>query len=274
MGKRLLNVLLVVFVFLPMTLMLIACDGEKIPNEEVLVTDGVSLKEALPKFKELEDNYTYRQKLWQTNGEDWFSYNIVKLYENDIYVQSRYYYGNAGWQIENEAFVIDSENKAYTVYLEIDNNYTIYRKYKYNDTDEEFQYRFHAYNFSDNNIEAARFHLDYSFLNEEWFEYLVMEEQDNSKSKIWKIKDEVLNDSTFRTSLLTCFKRDTESINEDRIDFVFFYLKDNLVTDIVFAYWNQYLQHHYHIEMHFSYDDYSFDQDNLTTGFTPYIPEE
>ena len=102
--------MLVILVMISFTL-LSSCTDDKTPSEEELVSMGLSLQEALPSFKTLEDNYTYRKKLWQTNGEDWFSYHLVKLDDHDIYDQAFYYYGNVGWQYEDEAFIYDT-NKA------------------------------------------------------------------------------------------------------------------------------------------------------------------
>jgi len=244
-----------------------------VPSEQELIASGHSLKQALPDFTELEDNYTYRQKVWQTNGEDSFYYNLVKLDDGDIYSQTRYYYGNSGWQIEDDAFTFDSVNKSYTVYAKQNENYTIYRKFKYSDQDEEFTKYSYSYDLSANNIEASNYYFDYSFFQEDMFEYYEEYDQDNDLITVWRVKSTKLLDTTFKTNILSSFNRSIESVNNDRIDFIYFYVTDNKVSKIIFEYWNETLQHHYRIETQFSYDDYVFDLSNLTSGFVPYIEE-
>ncbi|MDY0276706.1 MAG: hypothetical protein RBQ97_01340 [Acholeplasma sp.] len=263
--------MLVILVMVSFTL-LSSCTDDKTPSEEELVSMGLSLQEALPSFKTLEDNYTYRKKLWQTNGEDWFSYHLVKLDDHDIYDQAFYYYGNVGWQYEDEAFIYDT-NKAYTIYLYDNDQYTIYRKYKYTDTDEEFTKHSYAYNVQGNLEEASILYYDFSFLTESMFEYYVFDDQSNIENKVWRVKEDILFSSSFKESLLVAVHQNIDSIDHDYFDFVYLYVDQNQVTSLVFAYWYQTLQHHYRFEIHFSYDDVSFDEASLTQGFTPYHPE-
>ncbi len=86
-------------------------------------------------------------------------------------------------------------------------------------------------------------------------------------------KGKLLLDSTFKTNLLNAFNRSTETVSEDRIDFVYFNVSVNRVSKITFEYSNAELEYFYRIETTFSYDDYEFDTTSLTSGFTPYVPD-
>ena len=105
------------------------------------------------------------------------------------------------------------------------------------------------------------------------FEYYVFDDQSNIENKVWRIKEDVLFSSSFKESLLVAVHQNIDSIDHDYFDFVYLYVDQNQVTSLVFAYWYQTLQHHYRFEIHFSYDDVSFDEASLTQGFTPYHPE-
>lgn len=257
------------------TFMFVGCGTSplKTPTEQELMSGGLSLKEALPLFTALEDNYTYRQKVQQMNGEDWFNYSLVKLDNEDIYSQEKRYNSNAGYQFEDEAFTYDSVNNGYTVFAKQDENYTIFRKGKYNESDEEFTRFSYSYDLPDNNARASAYYFDYSFFQENMFEYYQYTDGSNELCKVWRVKESLLLDSTFKTNLLNAFNRSTETVSEDRIDFVYFNVSVNRVSKITFEYSNAELEYFYRIETTFSYDDYEFDTTSLTSGFTPYVPD-
>lgn len=269
MYRKLLTVCIVVL----MGMTLFACENANNPNENELVKDGFSLKEALPTFKVLKDNYSYRLKQHQTNGEDWFRYHIVKLYDQDVYQQYRRYDGNAGWQIEEEAFTFDPELNPYTIYLKTDGNYVCYSKYRDAFDENIFYYTSYTYDFDHYNELAQDAHFDFSFLKESWFVFGEAYQDDTQEGQVWLIKEDALYESDVQESILENMGRTTD-FDQHRIDLFFIYVKDNQVTKMRFSQWNQYLQERYIIDIYFSYDDYAFDKVGLTAGFTPFIPDE
>ncbi|NCA93085.1 hypothetical protein EOM82_07615, partial [bacterium] len=68
------KVLIVILILSVFTLIFCGCDKDenKVPSETDLIAAGNSLKDALPKFVNLTDNYMYKEAIHQTNGEDWF----------------------------------------------------------------------------------------------------------------------------------------------------------------------------------------------------------
>jgi len=249
-----------------------AC-GENVPSEQELVANGLSLNEALTSFVELEDNYSYKHKIWQTNGEDWFNYSIVKLNNENIYFQSRYFYGNTGWQIEEDAFTYNPEEKSYIVYAKQNENYIKYRKFKYNDTDEEFMKYSYSYDLSANNNEASGNYFDFSFFNANLFEYYEFDDQNQVLNKVWRVKSSKLIEIAFKTSFFSAFNIECETINDYRIDFAYLFVTNNKVSKILYDYWDGVFQNSYKIEIRFDYENYDINLSNLTTNFVPYIPD-
>jgi hypothetical protein len=269
----------VVTILVSSLLMFSAClfDADKTPSEEQLKEAGVSLIEALPSFKSLTDNYAYRREIHQTNGEDWFDFEYVKLDSGDVYLQSDYINNNAGWQYRDEVFADydDLSEVEYTIYKkQSDDNYIEYRKYKYFSTDEEFQRYSYSYDLEANNLRAGEKYIDYSFLNADSFEYYKDLDEQNSEEILWKASSNVLLDTQFKTDLFNAFYIGVDNLAEKRLDLVYIKVENNVVTEFSFNYWGGYNdQQSYHYSVLFNYDNYEFDSASLTSGFTAYIPD-
>jgi len=269
--------ILLIFVLMCSMFLLAACGDNKTPGEEELKSSGVSLTEALPAFLSLSDNYAYRQRIHQTNGEDWFDFSFVKLNDGDVYLQRTHIHNNTGWMAEESAFT-DYENHAdidYYVYdKNQDNNYIIYHQFKYNSTDTETQKYSYSYDLASNNDTAQSCYYDYSFLNAENFTYYKSTNDDGEEEVIWKASTEVMTDTQFKTNILTAFHRGISDLDQKRIDHAYLRVENNIVTEFSFSYWGGYDdQQEYYIDIMFDYDHYEFSTQELTTGFTAYNPD-
>lgn len=270
------KILIILLVLSAFTLIFCGCgDENKVPGETELIAAGNSLKTALPKFVNLTDNYMYKEAIHQTNGEDWFLFSLVKLDNSDIFVREKRFNFNAGWQYEDTIFTDfeDLTDKDYAVYLkQNDNNYHMYKKYKYNDTDEEFVKYYYTDDskYSINEKAEAKIY-DYSFFKEEYFEYYETTNDSQDTVPCWKIKDSLLNDAAFKTEMGGGVKQFGE---EARLDYVYLFLSDNKAASLQYGFYSHITSNVdmiFHNKIYFYYDNYQFDAESLSQGFDLYI---
>jgi hypothetical protein len=254
-------------------------DGTETPSEEELLESGESLSTALPDFTALTDNYTYKEKTQQTNGEDWFNYNYVKLNSGNVLIRNTYINNNSGWQYEDEAFAeYDANEVSYILYTKDSNNdYLKYNTYKYEDTDEDFQkYYYTQGDDFDNNEKVNNYLYDLSFLNYEQFEYKTYIDENNNTIHYWLLKSEYNIDDSFKQSLYDGLNiTKTTDIAGVGLYSMIIYVENNKVTKL-FVDCNDGAStpQAYKITIQFEYEDYQFDVSTLTEGFTEYILNE
>lgn len=241
------------------------CSDNKLSEKE-LIEEGLSLDESLKSFVNLSDNYAYKYKIHQTNGEDWFYYRLVKLYNKNIYIQDASYNFNAGWKYEEESFKTNF-NGAYYIYKYVNNNYEIYRKFKYEDTDEEYT-KYSYLNYEENNLSSKEYLPDFSMIKDDDFEFV-----DNSSyegvDKFWKLNDNKIMDYEYARNLISGINFDLIE-NKDRLDGLYIYVEDNKVIKLKYMFYKYDLNMSYNIYIEPIYDDYTFDIDTLTSGFVEY----
>lgn len=276
---RFFNKLLVaIIILISFSLLLTGCkDTGKTPGEPELVANGNSLKTALPPFKALSDNYMYKETIHQTNGEDWFIFSLVKINDSDIFCREKRFNHNAGWQYADTIFTDfeDLTEKDYTLYLkQSDNNYHEYRKFKYNDADEEFIKYYYTDNATYNINEKAEDQIfDFSFFEEESFEYFEISNDNNETVPCWRIKQNLLSDTTFKKALGRGVRQFDESV---RLDYVYLFLADNKVSELHYGFYSHLtgnVDMIFHNKVSFHYDDYQFNASALSQGFELYVPE-
>ena len=260
------------------TFFLAGC-GDNTPSEEELQSSGNSLELALPSFKNLTDNYMYKEYIHQTNGEDWFSFRLVKLDDEDIYLRSTRINSNVGWEYVDTIFTdyADLTDKDYSIYVKQPNSssYCYYNKYLSMPTDEEFT----KYYYPDNTVmnideNASRYGYDYSFFNTDNFEYFTTTDDDNNTVPCWKVKTDLLTDSTFKTTFGTSINQ--FSSDTTRLDYVYLYVQGNKVVEMDYGYYSHITSNVdfiFHNKVYFFYTGYTFDEATLTTGFTLYQPD-
>ena len=261
MNKKIIIVCLTCFIFL-----LQGCSTE--PSEEELSEKGYLLSEAIDEFNALDDNYMYKYELHQTNGEDWFVYTLAKFYQGDVYVQSDTYHTNTGWQ--NKDLILtnysDVSDVAYQVY-DFNENQLVrhYYKFKYNDSDESFQKLYK----DDSETTMNQLNFNYQCFSANDFEN-VYDSQTEVISNQWNMNNEALQDAKFKEALIEGFDLGSD-FEEIRIDYVYLFVNDSLVSKLQFGYWGGYNdQNMYHFTIEFDRDNYAFDISALTSGFVNY----
>jgi hypothetical protein len=252
-----------------------ACDsGNKTPDESELVNSGNSLKEALPAFKALSDNYMYKETIKQTNGEDWFNFTLVKLDNGNIYNRSQRLNNNAGWQYADTIFTDyeDLTDKDYTLYLkQQDNNYIEYRKYEDSSSETNFT-KYYYINNADNDVNerADYFFYHYDFFETDDFEYFETTDDNGGTVPYWRVKQDLLSDTDFKSS----FSDGIKQFGKDgRLDYVYLYVTENKVTSLQYGYYSHVTSNVdmiFHNTIDFFYDNYQFDGSSLSGGFTLY----
>lgn len=266
----------IVFIILSCFILALAgCGGNetKTPSEEELVASGLSIKEALPSFKALSDNYMYKERIQQTNGEDWFYFSLVKLDGGNVYTRANRINNNAGWQYEDTIFTDfeDLTEKDYSLFIkQAGNNYFEYRKFKYNDTDEDFV----KYYYTDNeafsiNEKAENYFYDYSYFEADYFDYFETLNDNNEKVSYWRVKSELLSDETFKTAFGEGIKQFSSSA---RLDYVYLFVNENKVTELDYGYYSHVTSNVdliFHNKIYFDYTNYEFNS-NLAVGFDLY----
>lgn len=265
-----------VLLVISLSLLLAACEDKLVvPSEDELQASGTSIQKALPSFNSLNNNYSYKLKVHQTNGEDWFYYDYVKINDEDIFSRAKRLNTNVGWEYESEAFTDyeDLTEKDYTIYIKQTNgNYYQYRKYKYDETDEDFQKYYYIdeerFNLNEN---ASYYFFDYSLFNAADFEYAEDNDINGTKIYYWKVKANLLLDNDYKKALSDAFYLGYDFAST-RLDYVNIYVTNNKVATLKFGYSDNTnrLNLMLHNTITFDYENYEFNSVGLTTGFTLY----
>lgn len=225
------------------------------------------LSDAITEFQELDDNYAYQYECHQTNGEDWFAYQLVKLDAGNMYLQRDVYHSNTGW--ENEDLILtyydDLTDIPYEIYDIHDNGSARhYYKFKYNDSDTEFQRLY-----MDVEKEEVPQKFDYHCFKVDMFEN-TYDAQTEVITNEWRMTNDYLNDEAFKEKLIESFDLGGDA-QDIRVDYVYLYVNDSIITQLKFGYWGGYNnQNMFHITIDFDRDLYTFDWSALTTGFVDY----
>jgi len=273
---KIFNTIVAIMLIINSSFLLSACgDGLVVPSESELEASGASLIEALPAFKNLDDNYLYRHKIHQTNGPDWFNFNFVKVDNGDILTRSSRINNDIGWQYESTIFTDypDLTDKNYILYdKQTSGDFIQYSKFKYNSTDEDFVKLYYTdQSLYEINARANSFLFDYSFLNAEDFEYAETTDNEGIVVPYWKVKPNLLVDTDFKNAVSTAFH---EGYTESAVNFSYFYIyvENNKVSGIEFGYFDNTngLNLMLYNEISYDYENYEFNTAALSSGFTLY----
>jgi len=147
-------------------------------------------------------------------------------------------------------------------------------KYKYQDTDEEFVKHYYTDDSIYNIKEKAEDKVfDFSYFKEDNFEYFETTNDSQETVPCWKIKDSLLNDSTFKKELGSGVKQFGESA---RLDYVYLFLSGNKVATLQYGFYSHItgnVDMMFQNKISFYYDNYEFDAESLTQGFELYISD-
>lgn len=196
-----------------------------------------------------------------------------------MFLRTKRYNTNIGWQFQDAIFTdySDLSEKDYDIYLQQTNSdYYRYRKFKYNDTDEEFVKLYYTDNVTYNlNDDAQYYFYEYSFFNLDDFEYFEDTDEVGNIVPLWKIKSDVLSSTEFKSAFGNGLNQFGDN-NSTRLDYVYLYVSNNTVSRLEYGYFTNIASNvdfTFHNNLYFDYTNYGFDQAGLSSGFTIYVQD-
>ncbi len=258
--------ILMIFTFMIASIMLLGCSDK--PSAQELSDAGYLLDDAMDEFNDLKDNYLYKLDRRQLNGTDIYDFQLIKLYQGNVYAQMGYYHTDLGWKNEDRILTnySDLTDIPYDVYaMHSDGSSRHYYKFKYFDTDDNFQKLYQDMNSDQTPI----FGYDYTIFKTDMFKNYY--DHNAGMSNEWRVKDDLLIDSDYKGRFSEAFHMGLDG-DAYVLNYVYLYVNDSLITQIQYGYSYDSVGIHYsyYVVLDIERSNYEFDLGSVTSGFEAY----